>query len=57
LNSELCAHKAGTLPLEPLFQSILLWLFWRWGLANYLPRLALNYYSSNLLPKSLVLQT
>jgi hypothetical protein len=20
----------------------LLWLFWRWGLANYLPRLTLN---------------
>jgi hypothetical protein len=22
--------------------SILLWLFWRWGLENYLPRLALS---------------
>jgi hypothetical protein len=21
----------------------LLWLFWRWGLSNYLPKLALNY--------------
>jgi hypothetical protein len=25
------AYKAGALPLEPCFQSILLWLFWRWG--------------------------
>jgi hypothetical protein len=24
------------------FQSILFWLFWRWGLINYLPRLALS---------------
>jgi hypothetical protein len=23
--------------LEPHLQSILFWLFWRWGLANYLP--------------------
>jgi hypothetical protein len=23
--------KTGTLPLEPHLQSILLWLFWRWG--------------------------
>jgi hypothetical protein len=31
LNSDLSPCKAGTLPLEPCFQSILLWLFWRWG--------------------------
>jgi hypothetical protein len=35
LNSELYTCKVGILPLEPHFQSILLWLFWRWGLANY----------------------
>jgi hypothetical protein len=42
LNIGLHAYKAGTLLLEPHFQSILLWLFWRWGLVNYLPRLASN---------------
>jgi hypothetical protein len=42
LNSGLHICKAGALLLEPLHQSILLWLFWRWGLANYLPRLASN---------------
>jgi hypothetical protein len=42
LNSGLCGCKAGALLLEPHLQSILLWLFWRWGLLNYLPRLALN---------------
>jgi hypothetical protein len=31
LNSGLCTCKAGALPLEPHLQSILLWLFWRWG--------------------------
>jgi hypothetical protein len=40
LNSGICAWKAGALPLEPHFQSILLWLFWRWGITKYLPRLA-----------------
>jgi hypothetical protein len=34
--------KAGTLPLKLYLQSILVWLFWRWGLENYLPRLALS---------------
>jgi hypothetical protein len=29
--------KAGALPFEPHLQPILLWLFWRWGLVNYLP--------------------
>jgi hypothetical protein len=29
-------------PLEPHLQSILFWLFWRWGLLSYLPRLVLN---------------
>jgi hypothetical protein len=28
-----------TLLLEPHLHSILLWLFWTWGMANYLPRL------------------
>jgi hypothetical protein len=36
------ACKAGDLLLEPHLQSILLWLFWRWVLKNYLPRLASN---------------
>jgi hypothetical protein len=30
--------------LEPHLQSILLLLFWRWGLINYLPRLVSNCY-------------
>jgi hypothetical protein len=42
LNLGLQACKAGTLPLETHFQSILLWLVWRWGLLNYLPGLASN---------------
>jgi hypothetical protein len=33
---------AGTAPLEPHLKSILLWLFWRWRLVNYLPRLDSN---------------
>jgi hypothetical protein len=53
LNSGLCLCKLGALPLEPQFQSILLWLFWRWGLGNYLPRLASNCSSPDLcLPNS-----
>jgi hypothetical protein len=42
LNSGFHNCKAVTLPLEPHLQSILLWLFWRWGFWNYLPGLALN---------------
>jgi hypothetical protein len=42
LNSGLCTCKASVLLLEPHLQSILLWLFGRWGLKKYLPRLALN---------------
>jgi hypothetical protein len=34
--------KSSALPLEPYFQSIVLWSFWRWGLVNYVPRLGLN---------------
>jgi hypothetical protein len=34
LNSGLHIFKAGTLLLEPYLQSILLWLFWRWGLSE-----------------------
>jgi hypothetical protein len=37
LNSGLHAFKAGALPLELHVQFILLWLFWKWGLENYLP--------------------
>jgi hypothetical protein len=47
LYSELCTCKAS-LPLKPHFQSILLWLFWRWGLLNYLPRVALDCDPPNL---------
>jgi hypothetical protein len=36
------ACKVGALPLEPHRQSILLWLFWRQGLGNYLLGLASN---------------
>jgi hypothetical protein len=32
MNSGLHVHKADALPLEPQLQSILLWLFWRWGI-------------------------
>jgi hypothetical protein len=42
LNPGFCTCKAGALLLEPLLQFILLWVFWRWGLVNYLSRLALN---------------
>jgi hypothetical protein len=40
LNSGLHTWKAGPWPLEPLLQSILLWLFWVWGLPNCFPGLA-----------------
>jgi hypothetical protein len=54
LNSGLCACKVGTLPLEPQLQSILLCLFWRWGLSNYLPGVAMNCDSPDLsLPNGL----
>jgi hypothetical protein len=42
LNSEFHACKTGSLLFELYLQTILFWLFWRWGLLNYLPRLALN---------------
>jgi hypothetical protein len=53
LISGLCACKAdageaGNLPLEPHLQSILLWLFWRQGLKNYLVRIASNHDPPNL---------
>jgi hypothetical protein len=41
-NSGLHAWEAGTLLLESHLQSILLSVFWRWGLMIYLPRLAWN---------------
>jgi hypothetical protein len=54
LNSGLHVCKAGALLLEPHLQSILLWLFWRWDLANYLPGLAWKHASPDLsLPSSL----
>jgi hypothetical protein len=40
-------HKAGTLLLSH-DQSILLWLFWKWGLINYLFGQALNHDSPHL---------
>jgi hypothetical protein len=48
LNSGLCTCKAGTLWLESHLQSILLWLFWRWGLENCWPSLASNFNPSVL---------
>jgi hypothetical protein len=47
LNSGFHFCKAGALPLEPHLQSILVWLFWKWG-SHYLPRLASNCHSSDL---------
>jgi hypothetical protein len=35
LNSGFCASKAGALPLQSHFQSILLWLFYKWSLVNF----------------------
>jgi hypothetical protein len=42
LNSAWCTLKAVSLSLELHLQSILHWLFWRWGLLKSLPRLAWN---------------
>jgi hypothetical protein len=39
LKSGFCTYKAGALALEPLLQCIFLWLFWRWFLIKYLPKL------------------
>jgi hypothetical protein len=36
LNLGFRTYKAGTLPLEPCLQSILLWSFWRWGFSTCL---------------------
>jgi hypothetical protein len=41
-------RKAGALLLEPYLHSILLWLFWRWGLTNYLLGPALKAYPPSL---------
>jgi hypothetical protein len=43
LNSGLHTSNTGALLLEPHLQSILLWLFLRWGLVSYLPELASNH--------------
>jgi hypothetical protein len=52
LGFELSSNKAGALPPEPHFQSILLWLLWRW-IVSYLPRLTSNRDPPNLsLPSS-----
>jgi hypothetical protein len=54
LRFELRALHLQNRPLEPHLQSILLWLFWRWDLVNYLPWLALNCNPPNLsLPSKL----
>jgi hypothetical protein len=42
LNLGLQTHKVDALLLESHLQFILLWLFWRWCLLNYLPELASN---------------
>jgi hypothetical protein len=34
--------QSSNLRLKPHLQAILVWLFWRWGLAKYLSRLASN---------------
>jgi hypothetical protein len=48
LNSGLNACKTDALLLEPHLQAILLWLFGRWGLTNYLPMLTSNFDPPNL---------
>jgi hypothetical protein len=48
LELRVCTCNACALLLEPRLQSILLWLFWRWGLSNYLLRLATNYDPTDL---------
>jgi hypothetical protein len=48
LSASIHTCKAGALLLKPHLQSILLWLFWRWDLVNYLPRLASNCNPPNL---------
>jgi hypothetical protein len=47
------ACKVGTVLLEPHLQPILLQLFWRWNLKDYLPGLASNHNPPDLsLPSS-----
>jgi hypothetical protein len=47
------SSKVDALSPEPHIQSILMWLFSRWGLMNYLSRLASNHNSPDLsLPSS-----
>jgi hypothetical protein len=43
VSSELHAHKAGAILLEPHLQFSLLWLFWKWGHLSCLPGLASNH--------------
>jgi hypothetical protein len=38
VGTKVCTCKAGALPLESHLPFILLWLLWRWGSMNYLPR-------------------
>jgi hypothetical protein len=48
--------KADSLSLKPHLQSLSLWLFWRWGLLNYLHRQASNHNPPNLSPKAIEAQ-
>jgi hypothetical protein len=42
LNSGLHTWKAGALPHKPHLQSVLLWLFWRWGTHKLFVQASLN---------------
>jgi hypothetical protein len=52
LHSGLHDCKASILLFEPHLLSISLWLFWRWGLINYLSGLTLNHSPDLSLPSS-----
>jgi hypothetical protein len=56
LNSGLHTCKTGAVPLKPHLQSILLWLFWRGGIGNYLTRLASPQSSQSQPPKHVGVQ-
>jgi hypothetical protein len=48
LNSGIGTCKMGSTPCDPHLNSILLWLFWKWGLVNYFPGLVPHLYPSTL---------
>jgi hypothetical protein len=50
LGFELGLHACNILPLEPHLQSILLWLFWRWGSLKLLVQAGLEHRSSQSQP-------